>query len=99
MRPKDKEYLKIILDAIRVCTTYKPRFGKKGEELSLEQFQDLYGNDLFYSWFGLDNPMMYAVHKTSGGMTSVYRQIGKSCEDLFRTIIKDSLDLSDDNIK
>lgn len=30
---------------------------------------------------------MYAAHKAAGGMTSVYRQIGKGCENLFRQII------------
>ena len=37
---------------------------------------------------------MYAAHKAAGGMTSVYRQIGIGCEKLFRTILKDALDLS-----
>ena len=45
------------------------------------------------SWFGLDNPLMYAAHKAAGGMTSVYRQIGIGCEKLFRRVLQDSLDL------
>jgi hypothetical protein len=60
----------------------------------LAQFQTLYQGDAFYNWFGLDNPLMYAAHKAAGGMTSVYRQIGIGCEKLFRTILKDALDLT-----
>ncbi len=100
MRNKDEEYLQIVLDAIRVCARYKPKFGQgsKGGGLTLEQFQELYQEDTFYSWFGLDNPMMYAAHKAAGGMTSVYRQIGIGCERLFRRMIKDSLELSDKDV-
>lgn len=41
---------------------------------------------------------MYAAHKAAGGMTSVYRQIGIGCEKLFRTVIRDSLGLSDTDV-
>ncbi|TAJ07167.1 MAG: hypothetical protein EPO61_14470 [Nitrospirae bacterium] len=94
--PNDVEYLELILEPIRVCAQYKPKFGQgaKGGGLTLAQFQTLYQGDPFYSWFGLDNPMMYAAHKAAGGMTSVYRQIGIGCEKLFRTVLKDSLGLS-----
>lgn len=96
----DGVYLKTVLDPIRVCAHYKPKFGKGnvGNGLTLEQFQNLYQSDVFYNWFGLDNPMMYAAHKAAGGMTSVYRQIGIGCERLFRTIIRDSLGLADQDI-
>lgn len=96
MSTEDAQYLKIILDPIRVCSRYKPKFGKgtKGNGLTLEQFQTLYQSDPFYNWFGLDNPMMYAAHKAAGGMTSVYRQIGIGCEKLFRVVLKDSLGLA-----
>jgi len=66
--------------------------------LTLVQFQTLCQSDPFYSWFGLDNPMMYAAHKAAGGMTSVYRQIGIGCEKLFRTVLKDSLGLTDADV-
>lgn len=94
--PNDKKYLDLVLDPIRVCAHYKPKFGQgaKGGGLTLAQFQKLYQSDPFYSWFGLDNPMMYAAHKAAGGMTSVYRQIGIGCEKLFRTVLQDSLGLS-----
>lgn len=91
----DAHYLKTVLDPIRVCAHYKPKFGQgaKGGALTLAQFRNLYQSDPFYSWFGLDNPLMYAAHKAAGGMTSVYRQIGIGCEKLFRQVLKDSLGL------
>jgi hypothetical protein len=97
---QDETYLKIVLDPIRVCAKYKPKFGQgaRGGGLSLSQFQNLYQADPFYNWFGLDNPMMYAAHKAAGGMTSIYRQIGIGCEKLFRTVLRDSLELSDEDV-
>ena len=91
MAVKDEEYLQILLDAIRVCAHYKPKFGQgpKGGGLTLEQFRELYQGDVLYDWLGLDNPMMYAAHKAAGGMTSIYRQLGIGCEKLFRRVIKD----------
>ncbi len=38
---------------------------------------------------------MYAAHKAAGGMTSVYRQIGRGCENLFRQIVIDSAQYED----
>ena len=95
---QDEKYLQIILDPIRVSAQYKPKFGQgnKGGGLSLQEFQTLYQADPFYSWFGLDNPLMYAAHKAAGGMTSVYRQIGIGCEKLFRTILQDAFGLTDE---
>ena len=100
MKDTDSDYLQILLDAIRVCAHYRPKFGQgaKGGGLTLKQFRELYQADVFYSWFGLDNPMMYAAHKAAGGMTSVYRQIGIGCEKLFRRVIMDSLELSEEDV-
>ncbi len=100
MKQHDATYLGLVLAPIRVCADYKPKFGQgaKGGGLTLEQFQALYQGDPFYSWFGLDNPLMYAAHKAAGGMTSVYRQIGIGCERLFRTVLRDSLGLSDADV-
>jgi hypothetical protein len=100
LNTEDSRYLKAVLDPIKVCAHYKPKFGQgaKGGGLTLAQFQTLYQGDPFYSWFGLDNPLMYAAHKAAGGMTSVYRQIGIGCEKLFRTILKDSLDLAAEDV-
>lgn len=91
------KYLGLVLDPLRVCARYKPKFGQgaKGDGLTLPQFQQLYQGDPFYSWFGLDNPLMYAAHKAAGGMTSVYRQIGIGCEKLFRVVLQDALGLDD----
>ena len=100
MNTTDEEYLKIVLGAIKVSARYKPKFGQgaKSEGLALDQFRKLYQADAFYNWFGLDNPMMYAAHKAAGGITSVYRQIGIGCEKLIRKIMKDSFELSNEDI-
>jgi hypothetical protein len=93
----DAEYLEIITGAIRVCADYRPRFGygrKAG--FTLAEFQRLYQADPFYSWFGLDNPLMYAAHRAAGGMTSVYRQIGIGCQRVFNRILRDSLKLDEE---
>ena len=96
MTVDDKEYLELILEPIRVCASYKPKFGQgRGEGYDLKAYQALYQSDPFYSWFGLDNPLLYAAHKAAGGMTSVYRQIGIGCERLFRQILQDRLGLSE----
>lgn len=90
----DAHYLELLLNRINVCKNYRPRFGQ-GASLSLMEFQRLYGADPFYAWFGLDTPMMYAAHRAAGGITSVYRQIGIGCEELFRQILQDQFGLSD----
>ena len=100
MLQEDNKYLQIVLDPIRVSARYKPKFGQgsKGSGVSLEEFQTLYRADPFCGWFGLDNPLMYAAHKAAGGMTSVYRQIGIGCERLFRAILRDAFDLTDEEV-
>jgi len=93
----DDRYLQLIVEPIKVCASYRPKFGMgRGSGLTLPEFQKLYQADPFYAWFGLDNPLMYAAHKAAGGMTSVYRQIGIGCEKLFRQILCDHLGLSDE---
>lgn len=90
----EQKYLGILLRRIEICRNYKPRFGlgtKAG--LSFEQFQTLYSSDPFYTWLGLDNPLIYSAHKAAGGITSVYRQIGVGSEELFRQILRDWLNL------
>ena len=89
----DKKYLKIILDKIEICKAYKPKFGQ-GKSVSLEEFEIIYRNDAFYSWFGLNDPLIYAAHKAAGGITSLYRQIGIGCETVFREVIREQLGLS-----
>lgn len=91
----DERYLALIRNALRVCLNYKPAFGHgKGDGVSLERFQQLYREDEFYAWFGLDSPLVYAAHKAAGGMTSVYRQIGLSCQLVFQSVLQDALGLS-----
>jgi len=92
---KDEEYFQVIVKAIQVCATYKPKFGKgKKAGLTLEQFQQMYRTDPFYNWVGLDSPLMYAAHKGAGGMTSIYRQLGIGCQWLFYKLLQDRLGLS-----
>jgi len=90
-------YLEYFLKPIKSCKIYRPKFGggNLGPGVSLNEFLILYGQDPFYSWIGLDTPLMYAAHKAAGGMTSVYRQIGIGCEVLFRKIIIDQTQYSD----
>lgn len=100
MNDRDNRYLEIILSPIRVCMNYKPKLGHGSKNgFSLNRFLELYRGDPFYNWFGLDNPLMYAAHKAAGGITSIYRQIGIGCENLFRTILQDQFQLSDEDSK
>lgn len=97
---KEQEYLAYIVSAIHVCAQYRPKLGHGSPNgYSLQEFQDLYRQDPFYNWIGLDNPLMYAAHKAAGGMTSIYRQIGIGCENLFRRLLQDSLGLSAEDVK
>jgi len=98
-KSNDSKYLDILLGYIRVCADYKPKLGhgaKAGYKLA--EFKSIYGADPFYSWLGLDNPLMYAAHKAAGGMTSIYRQIGIGCEAIFRNILQDELGLDDQDV-
>jgi len=94
MNRNEAIYLKKFLDPLRVCKKYKPKFGQgyKDGGLDLDQFINLYNSDPFYSWCGLNSKLMYSAHKAAGGMTSVYRQIGKGCENLFKEILINSLE-------
>jgi hypothetical protein len=91
---QDEPYSKILLDAIRVCKDYKPRFGSQKKGYSLEEFKELYGKDPFYSWMGLDLPLLYSAHKAAGCMSSIYRQIGIGCQNLFSRILMDYVGLT-----
>lgn len=96
----DKKYLAILIQRITVCNNYKPKFGKGNQTgLTRQEFTELYHSDNFYSWFGLDNPLMYAAHKAAGGITSIYRQIGAGCEQIFRLLLQDQLGLSETQSK
>jgi hypothetical protein len=86
----------LFLEPILACKNYKPKFGDSQKEngFSLDEFRNLYGSDPFYSWIGLDSPLMYSAHKAAGGMTSIYRQVGIGCEYLFRRILVDTAEYS-----
>ena len=95
MTSRDGRYLAAILKALKVCRDYQPKFGKGKEAgFTLAEFKRLYGRDPFYSWFGLDSPLMYSAHRAAGGMTSIYRQIGIGCQWVFQAILQDSLGLA-----
>ncbi len=92
-------YIDLFISPLYECLEYKPKFGNaaKSEGYTLNEFLQLYGNDPFYSWIGLNSPYMFTAHKAAGCMTSIYRQIGIGCERLFRQIIFDTahyMDLS-----
>ena len=100
LQENDSEYLAYFVNAIRVCAEYKPKLGHgAGKGYSLAEFQKMYRGDPFYNWIGLDDPLMYAAHKAAGGMTSIYRQIGIGCENLFRRILQDALAWTEDDVK
>src|SRR3989338_3020455 len=92
----DQTYRELILEPLRKCADYTPKFGQGQSEngYTLEDFERVYGADPLYSWIGFDSPLMYAAHKAAGGMTSLYRQLGIGCERLFRQVIKDQLGLT-----
>jgi len=93
MLARDRRYVDLLLEPIRKCADYKPKMGTKGG-VSLADFRRMHGADPFYSWLGLDNSLLYASHKASGGMTSIYRQVGIGGERLFRSILQDEFGLS-----
>lgn len=96
LNDEDQPYLDLLLKAIRICADYRPKFGQGGQAgLTVDQFAELYGADPFYSWFGLDSPLVYAAHRAAGGMTSVYRQIGIGCQWVFNRILRDALGLNE----
>lgn len=89
------------MEPLRKCAEHKPAFGKSGRNggITVDVFQRLYGADPLYHWFGLDSEMMYAAHKASSGMTSIYRQLGVGCERFFREIAKQALGLTDEQVQ
>ena len=96
---KDERYFRLIQQALAVCKHYRPKFGQGSKAgLTLDDFQTLYRGDPFYTWFGLDSPLLYAAHKAAGGMTSVYRQIGTGCERLFQQLLQDTLGLNPEQV-
>lgn len=101
MSAQDQKYLDLMTEPLKECAKYRPAFGKeKSEEgVSLTAFRQIFGADPLYSWVGLDSDLMYSAHKAAGGMTSIYRQLGIGCERLLRQAAKDSLSLSEEDVK
>jgi len=90
----DSHYLNILLDPIKVCLDYRPKFGTSDAEgVSYNEFVNLFSSDTLYDALGLANKYVYAAHKASGGLTSFYRQLGIGCERVIREIIIDSFDV------
>lgn len=97
MEEQEQVYLEMLLKAIRVCANYRPRFGQGSQAgLTIDQFTQLYSADPFYSWFGLDSPLVYSAHRAAGGMTSIYRQIGIGCQWVFNQVFRDMLGLNEE---
>ncbi len=92
---RDSGYLKIIFDRLEVCKSYRPKFGLGRAGIDYQTFRQLYSQDAFYTWFGLNNARIYSAHKVAGGITSIYRQIGLASEELIRKILQDELGLSE----
>jgi hypothetical protein len=95
---QDKLYLDIFLHGLRATRSYKPKLGT-GSSVNVTEFALLYGSDPLYAWIGFDSHLMYAAHRASGAMTSLYRNLGTGCEHLFKALLKDELGLSDSQIK
>lgn len=92
---RDVEYFEILASHLRRCLEYKPKFGTAGAAgLTKEQFELRYAEDPLYRWVGINSPHMYAAHKAAGGITSIYRQLGKGGERLFQRVLQDELGLS-----
>jgi hypothetical protein len=95
----DRRIVEIFLEPIRKCAAYTPAFGHGDSDgLTLSDFHSLYGQDPFYAWIGLNDPLLYAAHKAAGGLTSVYRQVGVGSERLLRALIMQSLHLKSHDI-
>jgi hypothetical protein len=94
---RDQRYVDLLIGRLRSVTNYKPKLGR-GRNVDLSDFEAIYGADPLYHWVGFDSPLMYAAHKASGSMTSLYRNLGTGCEYLFKQVLKDQLGLTDEDI-
>lgn len=94
----DERYVDLLMGGIRQIRNFQPKLGT-GQAVGREEFVELYMADPLYHWVGFDSPLMYAAHRTSGAMTSLYRNLGSGCEQLFKQLIRDQLGLSGDEIR
>ncbi len=93
----DEEYREILLRPIRTCLNYTPKMGGD-EQVDVQGFISLYGEDPLYHWVGFDTPSLFAIHKAAGGMTSLYRQLGIGVERLAKTVLKNTFHLNDEQV-
>jgi hypothetical protein len=93
LNENDEHYYDVFITPVRKCADYLPTMGGS-QKVDFTTFQAVYADDPFYHWVGLDTAAVYAAHRTAGGMTSIYRQIGIGSERLLREIIKDELGLT-----
>jgi hypothetical protein len=57
----EERSLKLLMDPLERCATYKPQFGTAGTKgVTLAQFKPLYGDDPFYRCVGLDEYSAFA---------------------------------------
>jgi len=94
----DEAYVTTLLTGLRAIKDFKPQLGK-GKGVSLKEFQSLYAADPLYHWMGFDSELMYAAHRASGAMTSLYRNLGTGCEHLIQRILSDRLKLTAEQLK
>ena len=92
---RDDTYRQLLLAPLRTSAEYTPKMGQ-ARSVSLADFEELYRADPFYSWWGLDSPLVYAAHRAGGGITSIYRQIGIGCERLWRQLIRDQTGITEE---
>lgn len=95
---QDAEYREVLMTPLRISANYLPKMGG-GVQVDLEGFTELYGSDPLYHWLGFDSPLMFAAHKAAGGMTSLYRQLGIGSERLVRHVLRDQLELSEEEVR
>jgi hypothetical protein len=95
---RTERYLGYLLDAIRSAARKAPQLGT-GSDVSLADFERLYGKDPFYAWLGLDSELLYTAHRAASSMTSLYRRLGDGCQELWRAIIRDQFDVDDETAR
>lgn len=97
MKNRDEWYLSVLTDPVKATRHCEPLFGRRGQRgVDLDEFQSIYGADLFYRTCGLNDPAVYAAHRAASVMTSMYRQLGKGARQLIRAILCDSFGVTDD---
>ena len=92
---RSDRYAAYLIDALRAASQNLPKFGT-GHDVTAEEFRQLYGDDPFYNWLGLDSDLLYMTHRAASSMTSLYRKLGDGCQNLFRAIIRDEFSIRDD---